>query len=105
MSEKRLPTEPPESHPLPWYADERISEPGEEGWWRVYTGRAVVVAVNSEQPDLADYIVAACNGFPVLLKVVREVLAERPLIHDALTRELQATVKLEAALDKIGGGS
>ncbi len=100
--------EPPESYPLPWYAG---IEPNDED----QTAEVVVVRAANHRfvsdanvPDeaiyedetgeaMADYIVTACNSYPVLLEAVREAIDLRGCPG------YRITAVLKAALDKIGG--
>ena len=114
-TEKRLPTEPPESYPLPWY----VEDPGHAIQFYAANNKCFGhLTVGHEHQELAAYIVTAANGFPVLLaevellrkvtKVAGEVSARRANNREEFgSLEIDVCVldDLEDALDKIGGGS
>ena len=99
---KSLPTEPPEAYPLRWYVEAAEEEIDDEVLrlvaWKILSRENLrsVVEVDADQKDLLDYIVAACNGYPVLLEAVREISGMPDFACGGIAR---------AALDKIGGGS
>ncbi len=97
------PDVPPESYPLPWATD--VDECGRI-WSRPDQSIDRFIVDLGDDPDgedLADYIVTAAHGYPVLLEAVRELLAEYP--HPGTIATVRIRERLLAALDKIGVGS
>lgn len=112
------PTEPPESYPLPWSADGGRPNTG----LRSSNGKFLVSVYPDDRyggPEIADYIVTAANGYPVLLEAVREVIADLLIVGPASITQQEvfdsnlngaikganAAARLQDALDKIGGES
>lgn len=91
------PTKPPESYPLPWKAKLVAG--------RVYDRDGLFVADAADDKALADYIVTAANGYPVLLEAAEEITSPRFLGKNDDLTIVRIQEIARAALDKVGGES